>query len=243
MQRVAIFGATSAIAESTARLYAARGARLFLAGRRSERLAQIAADLKVRGAAECATGEIDFDDIAAHAALIDQAVAALGGIDVALIAYGTLPDQAACEASSEAMLGAFHTNGTSIIALMGELGRRLEAPATLAVISSVAGDRGRASNGVYGSAKAAVSAAASALRQSLGKRGVQVLTIKPGLVDSPMTASLPKGPIWAQPEQVARGIVSAIERRRDVVYLPGFWRLIMLIIRSIPEFVFKRLSF
>jgi short-subunit dehydrogenase len=186
---------------------------------------------------------IDFDDVAAQAPLLDRAFTAFGGLDVVLIAYGSLPDQAVCEASTEATLKAFHSNATSVIALMSELARRLQTPSTLAVISSVAGDRGRASNGVYGCAKAAVSAAASALRQSHGKRGVQVLTIKPGLVDSPMTAHLDKSLIWTRPERVARGIVNAIERRRDVVYLPAFWRLIMLAIRAMPEFIFKRLSF
>ena len=110
------------------------------------------------------------------------------------------------------------------------------------VISSVAGDRGRQSNYVYGSAKAAVTTFLQGLRNRLHPAGVQVLTVKPGFVDTPMTSAFPKGPLWASPEQIARGIHRAIQKRKDVVYLPGFWRLIMRVIREIPEAVFKRLS-
>jgi decaprenylphospho-beta-D-erythro-pentofuranosid-2-ulose 2-reductase len=113
---------------------------------------------------------------------------------------------------------------------------------TIAVISSVAGDRGRGSNYVYGSAKALVTAFLSGLRQRLVKCGVTVVTIKPGFVDSPMTAAFAKGPLWARPERIAAGIVRAIDRHSGTVYLPGFWRPIMWVIRTIPERVFLRLS-
>ena len=112
------------------------------------------------------------------------------------------------------------------------------------MISSVAGDRGRQSNYVYGAAKSGLDAYLQGLRNRLFKSGVQVLTIKPGFVDSPMTAHIEGrgGALWAQPEDIAQGIVKAIEKRKDVVYLPGFWALIMLIVRSVPEWIFKRLS-
>ena len=110
------------------------------------------------------------------------------------------------------------------------------------MISSVAGDRGRQSNYVYGSAKALVSAFMSGLRQRLHRSGVAVITIKPGFVDTPMTAAFQKGALWAKPDQIARGIVKALDRGRDVVYLPAFWRPIMLIVRSVPETIFKRLA-
>jgi short-subunit dehydrogenase len=113
---------------------------------------------------------------------------------------------------------------------------------TIAVISSVAGDRGRQSNYVYGAAKGMVTRFLQGLRNRLAKRGVQVLTIKPGFVDTPMTAAFKKGALWAQPDAVARGIVAAVDAGKDEVYLPGFWRLIMAIIRHIPEPIFKRLS-
>jgi short-subunit dehydrogenase len=113
---------------------------------------------------------------------------------------------------------------------------------TIAVISSVAGDRGRQSNYVYGAAKGMVTRFLQGLRNRLARKGVQVLTIKPGFVDTPMTAAFPKGLLWAKPESVAQGIVAAVDRKKDVVYLPGFWCLIMMIIRHIPEFIFKKLS-
>lgn len=241
MLRVVIIGATSAIAEATARLYAARGAALWLAARDPARLQAIAADLAVRGAASTHAFALDVNDLERHDAMLDAAWQALGGVDVVLIAHGTLPDQADCEASTELALREFATNGTSTIALCNALAARLQAGGTLAVISSVAGDRGRASNYLYGSAKAAVSTFLGGLRQRLNRNGVNVLTIKPGFVDTPMTRAFKKGPLWATPAHVAHGIVRAIDRRASVAYLPWFWRPIMFVIRAIPEFVFRRI--
>lgn len=240
MHRILIIGATSAIAEATARLYAARGAHLFLVGRDATRLARIADDLRVRGGTVHAH-PMDATDLAAHAPMLDAAWQALGGVDLALVAHGTLPDQAACAASVDLAMREFATNGTSVIALGIALAQRLQAPATLAVISSVAGDRGRASNALYGSAKAAVTAFTSGLRQSLHASGVNVLTIKPGFVDTPMTAAFRKGALWATPDQVARGIARAVARRRGVAYLPWFWWGIMRVITHLPEAVFRRI--
>lgn len=244
MQKVLIVGATSAIAEATARLWAARGDALFLVGRNAARLENIAADLRVRGAAAVGCFTMDATDSATHAAMLEAATAALGGLDVALLAHGTLPDQKACEASVELTLQEIDNNGLSVVALATLLAARFEAQGhgTLAAISSVAGDRGRQSNYVYGAAKGMVSLFLQGLRNRLAKKGVQVLTIKPGFVDTPMTVSFKKGALWAQPDDIARGILRAIEQRRDEVYLPGFWRLIMTIIRHIPERIFKRLS-
>lgn len=159
-----------------------------------------------------------------------------------LIAHGTLPDQSACDASVNLSLREFATNGTSTIALSSALAQRLQPSATLAVISSVAGDRGRASNYLYGSAKAAVTAYLSGLGQRLRPAGVNVLVIKPGFVDTPMTAAFKKGALWATPEKVAVGIMKAIGKRKAVAYLPGFWWAIMMIIKNIPEFVFRRIK-
>ena len=245
MRKILIIGATSAIAEATARRWAAEKAALYLLGRESSRLAQIADDLKVRGASQVDFGILDVNAVDSHAAALNKAYAVLGGIDIALIAHGTLPDQTECDRSVERALNEFATNASSTIALMTALADRLEAQkdGTLAVISSVAGDRGRASNAIYGAAKAAVTAYASALRQRLGRSGVDVLTIKPGFVATPMTAHFEKGPLWTTPDRVAAGIVRAIERRRNVVYLPWFWRPAMALIRLLPEFVFRHLRF
>ena len=242
MRRILIVGATSAIAEATARLFAARGDVLCLVGRDAARLAVIAADLSVRGAVRTATATLDVTDYTAHADVIALAERELGGLDTVLIAHGTLSDQAECEASVDALRREYDINALSVMALLTPIANRFaeQGFGSIAVISSVAGDRGRMSNYVYGSAKAAVSAFLSGLRQRLQKSGVNVLTIKPGFVDTPMTKDFPKGALWAKPEAIAQGIVKAIDKGRSVVYLPWFWSLIMLIIRNVPEFVFRR---
>ncbi|WP_256775326.1 MULTISPECIES: SDR family oxidoreductase [unclassified Stenotrophomonas] len=242
MQKVLIIGATSAIAEAVARLYAARASTIFLVGRNANRLDAIAADLRVRGAHQVDAYALDVNDLAGHAAMLDAAWAASGGIDTVLIAHGTLPDQAACDQSVDLAMREFITNGTSTIALCTALAQRLSAGSNLAVISSVAGDRGRASNYLYGSAKAAVTAFLSGQGQRLGKLGINVLTIKPGFVDTPMTQAFKKGALWASADKVAQGIVRASDRRRAVAYLPGFWWAIMMVIKNIPEFVFRKIS-
>lgn len=242
MQSILIIGASSAIAESTARIYAGRGAQFFLTGRDEARLAQIAADLQVRGAVAVHTHRLDVNEFSAHEPMLRAAWQAMGGVDVALLAHGTLPDQAACAASVQLAMEEFITNGTATIALAIAIAPRLGPSATLAVLSSVAGDRGRASNYLYGSAKSAVTGFLSGLGQQLHSSGVNVLTIKPGFVDTPMTRSFDKGLLWVKPERIARGIVSAIDKRRAVVYLPWFWWGIMQVIKHIPEFIFRRLK-
>ena len=245
LKKILIIGATSAVAQAAARLYAARGDVLFLVARNPEHLRDVAADLNVRGAMRSATATLDVADAAAHAAVLDAAVRELGEIDVALIAHGTLSDQAQCQTSTDALRREFDVNAVSTLALLTILANHMEVrrSGTLAAISSVAGDRGRASNYAYGAAKAAITTFLSGLRQRLAKSNVNVLTVKPGFIDTPMTAAFAnKGALWATPEQVAAGIVSAIDHGRSVVYLPWFWRWIMLVIRLIPEPLFKRMS-
>lgn len=242
-KRTLIVGATSVIAEMTARLSAARGDALYLLARDAQRVQAIADDLRVRGASNVHIGILDVADFAAHAYAIERAYVTLGGLDIVLIAHGTLPEQARGDNDINYTLHEFAINGTATIALALRVAQRLEAQGsgTLAVISSVAGDRGRANNYLYGSAKAAVSTYLSGLRQRLHARGVNVLTIKPGFVDTPMTTAFKKNVLWAKPDQVASGIMRAIKRRRSIVYLPWFWRPIMFIIRCIPESLFRRI--
>ena len=244
MRKILIIGATSAIAEATARVLAGRGDALYLVARNGTRLAAIASDLSVRGSPRVGTEVLDANDVSAHEAMLKRAETFLGDYDTVLIAHGTLSDQKACEASVQLTLNEIDTNALSVVALLTRIANHLEQrrAGTIAVISSVAGDRGRGSNYVYGSAKALVTAFMSGLRQRLGKSGVGVVTIKPGFVDTPMTAAFTKGPLWASPEQVAKGIVKALDRRSETVYLPGFWWPIMFIIRAIPERLFWRLS-
>jgi decaprenylphospho-beta-D-erythro-pentofuranosid-2-ulose 2-reductase len=244
VRRILIIGATSAIAEATARMLAERGDALYLVARNEARLAAIAADLSVRGSPRVGSEVLDVNDFAAHESMLARAESFLAGYDTVLIAHGTLSDQKACEDSVELTLQEIKTNALSVVALLTRIANSLaqRREGTIAVISSVAGDRGRSSNYVYGSAKALVTAFASGLRQRLAKCDVNVVTIKPGFVDTPMTAAFAKGPLWARPEHIAAGIIRAIDRRRRTVYLPGFWRPIMMVIRAIPESLFLRLS-
>jgi decaprenylphospho-beta-D-erythro-pentofuranosid-2-ulose 2-reductase len=241
--RVLIVGATSAIAGETARVYAAYGARLFLTGRNAERLEAVAADLRVRGARAVETAVLDVTDRQRCDAVVEAAWAAFGGLDVALLAHGVLPDQARCQASAAETAEALEVNFVSTAALLTPLANRFEQArrGCIAVITSVAGDRGRQSNYVYGAAKGGLDRLLEGLRNRLFHAGVAVVTLKPGFVDTPMTAGLKQGPLFASARRAGRDIHRAIERRRDIAYIPWFWRPIMAIIRAIPEAMFKRL--
>lgn len=240
--RVLVVGATSAIALAVLRRFASCGAQLYLVGRRANALDAAAADLRVRGAAQVATGHLDANDVAAHRAVFDAAWAQWSGFDVVLIAHGVLPEQARAQASVEETLAAFDTNARSVIAMLTDLANRFEAQGSgvIAVISSPAGDRGRASNYVYGAAKAAVTSFASGLRHRLYRKGVRVVTVLPGFVDTPMTANFPKGALWASPDRVAGDIVRAVERGNGTLYTPWFWRWIMLLVVHLPRWLFLR---
>jgi short-subunit dehydrogenase len=243
--KVLVVGASSAIAHETARCFAADGAALFLVGRSAEKLAAIQHDLEVRGASKVATYTLDLNELAQHEAMIDAAYEALGGLDAALIAHGTLPDQAAVQTSVEQTMQEFQTNCLSTISLLTILGNRFEQQrrGCIAALSSVAGDRGRSSNYVYGAAKGALTVFLSGLRGRLEKSGVAVVTIKPGFVDTPMTAHIKKNPLFAKPGAVGKRIYTAMLKGQDVVYVPWFWRYVMWIIRVLPESMFKKLSF
>jgi len=244
-QRVFVFGATSAIAIATQRLLCERGSSsFFLVARHADRLESVAADLRARGASLVVTAAADLDDTASHPSLIAQGLEALQGMDLALLAHGVLGNQQQDEASYVATDAVLRTNVLSPISLLTWLANYCEREqhGCLAVISSVAGDRGRQSNYIYGTTKAALTTFLSGLRNRLHRSGVHVLTIKPGFVATPMTAHMKLGPLAATPEQVATGIVKAIRNRRDVVYLPWFWGIILGIIRAIPERIFKGLK-
>lgn len=242
MRKILIVGATSAIAEATARHFARAGDRLYLVGRNHDRLSAVVADLRTRGANQVESLAMDANDTDGHAQLLDYAHAALEGLDTLLIAHGTLSDQKACEASFATTLQELQTNCLSTISLLTHAANYFETQktGTIAVISSVAGDRGRQSNYVYGTAKAAINTFLQGLRNRLYRSGVHVLTIKPGFVDTPMTANFRKGLLWVSAQTVGAGIYRGIQTKRDVIYLPWFWRGIMSLICAIPETLFKR---
>jgi short-subunit dehydrogenase len=239
--KVIVLGALSAVAEQTARLYAAEGAELMLAGRDHDRLEAVAADLKVRGAAKA---EVAALDLAAEAgeARFQALVAALGGVDHVILAYGVLggseleTDLAAARALLEVD---FTSAALWALAAANQLER--QKGGALVAIGSVAGDRGRASNYVYGAAKAGLAVLMQGLAHRLSRVGARAVVVKPGFIDTPMTAHMPKsGPLWARPEAVARIVRRAADTGGPVVYAPGFWRLILLIIRTLPAPVLHR---
>jgi hypothetical protein len=226
-------------------LMAREGDEMFLVARNRQKLEAIRDDLSLRHGVRIHVGVLDVREIERHEAMVEEAFGQMGTVDLVIIAHGQLPDQSACESSPDVALDTFSVNALSVIALLTRLSRRLEVQGhgTIVVISSVAGDRGRRSNYVYGSAKGAVSLFLQGLRSRLHPSGIRVMTVKPGLVDTPMTAKFQKGLLWASPAQVAKGLMRALRGSKDVVYLPWYWRWIMLVVRMIPERLFKRLSF
>ena len=246
LRNVLIIGATSTIAEHAARQLVAQGSNVFCVGRDATKLATITRDLQVRAPqATIGTKAVDLCDEKLHESILDEATTVLGGVDAVLIAHGTLPDQKSCESSVATTRQEIETNALSMISLLTVFANHLERQQSgvIAVISSVAGDRGRQSNYVYGAAKGMVTLFLQGLRNRLFTANVDVVTIKPGFVDTPMTADFDKsGPLWARSEQIAGGIITAMQKGKNEVYLPWFWRWIMLAITHIPESIFKRMS-
>lgn len=244
MKKVLVLGANSAIAQHTVRLLAARGTALYLVGRNPAQLDAVTKDAVTRGAVAVEQEALDLDDVTGHEGLIDRATTALGGLDGVLLAYGILGDPKIREREWPEAHRVLHTNFVSAVSVLTLLANRFEAQneGTLVVISSVAGDRGRQSNYIYGASKAGLTVFLQGLRNRLASSGVHVLTVKPGFVDTPMTVDFRKNRLFASPEKVARDIMRAVDRGRYEIYTPGFWALIMLVVRSIPEVVFKRMK-
>lgn len=246
MQKVVILGATSGIAVKVEHLLAQRGCELLLVARSPQRLAELQADLSVRGAKQVQTCAADLASVPDHATVINFARRSFAGFDTVLLAYGSMRDQQESEASIDTLLDELQVNFVSAAALLSLFAADLELRRSgcLACITSVAGDRGRRANYVYGSAKGGLSLFVQGLRSRLHSAGVRVITIKPGPVQTPMTDHLPSPARFAAPELVARDIVRALERGGpDVLYTPRIWRYVMTAVEHIPEGIFKRLSF
>jgi short-subunit dehydrogenase len=241
-ERVLILGATSAIAAEVAQLYGLRGARLLLVGRNGHKLAEVAARCASQAVS---TTVMDFVEHEPTDATVDAWIATLGGLDVALIAHGDLGDQQASEhalAPAEAIVRA---NFLSAMGLLIPIANRMEAArhGRIAVITSVAGDRGRPRNYTYGAAKGALTIFLQGLRSRLYPAGVKVTTLKLGPVDTPMTREHRKHALFGKPAPVARAIVKAIDAGKPEVYIPSFWGVIMPIVKHAPERLFQALPF
>jgi decaprenylphospho-beta-D-erythro-pentofuranosid-2-ulose 2-reductase len=244
-RRVAIFGATSDIAFAVCRIFAERGVRFVLVGRDLHTLEMAADDLRVRGAAQVNIREADFTKTSELQAVAHDAWDALGNLDLALVAFGTLPDQTASEEDNRLAEQALLINFVSPVLLCNALLRKFRAQGsgTIAVITSVAGDRGRQSNFLYGAAKGGLQRYLQGLRHRLFTKNVQVLDVRPGFVMTKMTAAMEQGgPLWTSADRVANDIVAAIEAKRAVLYTPWFWRLVMIGVRNIPAPFFHRTS-
>ncbi|MFC5739207.1 SDR family oxidoreductase [Sinirhodobacter huangdaonensis] len=243
METWILLGATSAIARAFARRLAAEGTTLFLAGRDEAELEAIAADCRLRGAAGAEVLAFDARDPAGYPALIERLAAQEGVLNAASF-VGSMPEQAAIDAEPRLIAGVIADSFTGPATFLQMLAPLLEArgTGTIVGIGSVAGDRGRLGNYVYGAAKAGFATYLSGLRNRCGRKGVHVLTVKPGPVDTSMTWGM-KMPFMTSPEAVAADIARAVKHRRNVIYSAPIWRLVMAVIRLIPEPVFKKMSF
>lgn len=237
-----ILGARSDIARAIARQLAAEGYALMLAARDPQALEADAIDLRLRHGATVTTHAFDALDVHEFSRFLDNLPSLP---EVAVCAVGTMGEQAESQADPLAAAAVLRATFEGPALILGLLAQRMEArgSGTLVGISSVAGERGRASNYVYGSAKAGFTAFLSGLRNRLARKGVQVVTVLPGFVATRMTEGLDlPARLTAQPDEVAQAVSRAIARRRDVVWVRPVWRLIMAIIRALPEPVFKRTS-
>ena len=243
--KIVIVGATSGIAEQCARLWLARAPhQLALVGRDTARLERVAADLRVRAPAAAISVETcDFSEPEAIARLAQQLCSGTP-VDVLLVAHGTLPVQASCQADLVAAREALDINGLSPVLFAEAFASRMQTRGgTIAVIGSVAGDRGRKSNYVYGAAKGLVTRYLQGMQHRFAQGPLRVVLIKPGPTDTPMTAALKaSGARLAPVAEVAATIIDGIAAGKPVIYAPGKWALIMMVIRHLPRFVFNRMD-
>ena len=244
VKKIVILGATSGIALEVQGQLARRRCQFLLVARSPQRLAALQADLLIRGASQVLTYSADLSSIPQHNGILEFAFREFPDFDTVFLAYGSMHRQKESESSIEVLLEELQVDFVSAAAILtlfaAELERRREG--CIAAITSVAGDRGRRSNYVYGSAKGGLSLFLQGLRSRLHPAGVSVITIKPGPVETPMTDGLPNAAQFANPQQVAHDIVASLERRSpDVLYTPRIWRYIMTAVKLVPESIFKRL--
>jgi decaprenylphospho-beta-D-erythro-pentofuranosid-2-ulose 2-reductase len=242
---IIIIGATSEIAKEVGRIYADKKNNFMLIGRDSTKLVSIKSDYLAREAIKVLTHVADLDDSRTYQEVFEICSSTFNHIDLLIIAHGTLPDQLLVENNFSQVEAYARTNFISYISLLTLFAEKfeLQKSGSIAVFSSVAGDRGRRSNYIYGSFKAGIQAFLDGFGARMARAGVHVLDIRPGMVDSPMTSHLKKGFLFASSEKVAKDIVKAIAKKKYVLYTPFFWRYIMLIIKTIPKQIFNKLNF
>lgn len=242
---VLILGATSGMAQAIAEKFAIEEHDLFLAGRNADELEKLQQHFVTKYDIQVHTGLFDALKQKTHAELIDTVLTKLPSLDHVVVAMGSMGDHEQSIHKFSAANQVLQTNFTAVVSLLTPLADHFEQQqfGSITVLTSVAGDRGRQSNYIYGAAKGGLNVYLQGLRNRLYPAGVQVLTVKPGFVDTPMTYGMNLPPLLtATPQQVANDVYKAIRKRKDVIYTRWFWFWIMLIIRSIPEKIFKRLK-
>jgi short-subunit dehydrogenase len=243
---VLIFGADSLISQAAASHFAKAGEEIIFCSRAINEPEKIAKDFEIRYNIKTYWEIFDALKFETHKNFIDELFNKYNSINYVLIAIGYLGEQKKAEENFEEARKIIDTNYTSVVSLSELISSKFEErkKGNLAVISSVAGDRGRQSNYMYGSSKGGLTVYLSGLRSRMQKNGVNVLTIKPGFVNTPMTYGMKFPKILASsPEKVGKDIYKAIKKQKSIIYTPFYWRWIMMIIKSLPEFIFKKLNF
>ncbi|WP_100407869.1 SDR family oxidoreductase [Bacillus solitudinis] len=244
MKDILIVGVTSGIGKALAHQYAKEEYSLILAGRDKAEMERIASDIRIRYQVPVNVKTIDAESFDTHSDFFASCVEKAGKLSGMLLVYGNMVDQETAQTDFTKAKKMIDVNFTSYVSLLETAARYFEVERSgfIGVISSVAGDRGRKSNYIYGSSKGALSVYVQGLRNRLYASGVHVATIKPGFVDTQMTYGLNGLFLVAKPEDVAKRVHDSIRKKHDVIYVPGYWSIIMFILKSIPERVFKRLK-
>ncbi len=243
-KNIVVYGATSAICHELVKQFVQSDTRFYLVARNAKKVNDIADDLTARGATIAGTSTLDFNQPDELSGVLPKVTAALGTIDLAIVAHGSLPNQAACEQSDDSFTTSVEDNYLSTARIVLAIIKQLEQQGwgRLAVFSSVAGDRGRKSNYIYGASKAALNALLEGLKGKLVDTEISITTIKPGLIESPMTEGIATNFLWSTPAKIAPGLYKAIMTNKSIVYSPWYWALIMTIIKLLPGKIMYRLS-
>lgn len=240
-----VLGANSLIAQAAAAKFAEAGHEIIFAGRNIDDIKKLANDFNIRYKTACTSEHFDALDYQSHKKFLEDVLAKNSALDYVLIAFGYLGAQEKSQIDFEEAHRTIDTNYTGVVSICELIAAEFESrkKGNIAVISSVAGDRGRQSNYMYGSAKAGLTAYLSGLRSRMFKSGVNVLTIKPGFVDTPMTYGMPLPKLLtASPQKVGGDIYKAMIKRKSIKYTPFYWKWIMAVVKSVPEFIFKKLK-